>query len=134
MRAVAFSFAVALVGAALVVGGCSDPQGRLPPATTFEIYDVSDLLGIEPFGGGPHCAGALAATGGLIVDVPDPVSAGARMDALVASLRAETGGAPAWPEADTSLEGHRGQLLVTQTAMGHARLADVLAERRRSRR
>ncbi len=108
--------------------------GTAAGETYFEIYDVSDILyKINDFDAhrlslpNPDAPGGAAAGGASLIF--DDAAAGGESsinaDVLIEIIKGSTGGDETWGDG-TNIEGHRGQLLVTNTREQHAKIAQVL--------
>ena len=117
--------------------------GAASGETYFEIYDVSDILyKVNDFQGGvmklPNPSAPAGGGGGgggnsLIFDDPSGKQEGSiSIDVLIEIIKGSTGGDESWPSDGTSIEGHRGQLLVTNNRDVHAKIATVLENLRRN--
>ncbi|HVY62023.1 MAG TPA: hypothetical protein VHF22_10240, partial [Planctomycetota bacterium] len=107
--------AVLVLGARLEPGPAAPPSSALDAgATRFTVLDAGSILLRAP-------------------DQEYDFSA----DALLDLLKGATGGDAAWPSDDTSVEGYRGHILMTNTPAllsASAQLIDTLAARSRPRR
>lgn len=117
----------------------SEP-GSAAGETYFEIYDVSDILyKIADFTASrlslpnPDAPGG-AGGGGASLIFDDAAAAGEgsiNADALIDIIKGSTGADDKWGDG-TNIEGHRGQLLVTNTREIHAKINEVLENLRRN--
>jgi len=113
--------------------------GTAAGETYFEIYDVSDILyKITDFKASrislpnPDAPSGGGGGGSLVFD--DPAASGGNTispDVLIEIIKGSTGGDESWGDG-TTIEGHRGQLLVTNRRETHQKIADVLENLRRN--